>query len=276
MVRDLIGDVQIERLRGRRAAQEVQGVLCYHLALVVGGIGPVFGERAVLGEVVVEDRRFGGGQRRMPVVPAGWDRERIVFAVAVQVLAHEPGVVPGVVEPGRERVGRIEVAITVVVRADPSVVRVAAGQVGRPRRTAEREAHEAVRERRPLSRELRLNVGHERRVRRGRVVEHDHNDIRRLLVGSDRCRDAKQRDHCHEGCETLPMHSHPRNSPCEPAPSRPASCGYEPGGRYSAERFETSSICSGVSSTVVLAECPPRRRVHLSPACQRTGSARPR
>ena len=96
------------------------------------------------------------------------------------------GVVAGLLEPYRERVGRVErlvaALLVLVVREHPVVVRVLPGQERRARRAAERKRGEAVRERRALAAELLIGLTHEAHRVRGLVVGHHDDDVGALLL----------------------------------------------------------------------------------------------
>ena len=121
-----------------------------------------------------------------PVVPArrlvGQVRDHVLEVV--EVLADDLRPVDRV-EVGRDRVVLIGLegpvaAVRRHVVEDVVVVRIQAGQEGRPRRAAQRHRRVVALERRPLVDQHPLDVGHLQHVGEGRVVEHHQDDIRRL------------------------------------------------------------------------------------------------
>ena len=177
-------DREEERLRrGRMPANQLDGLPPVDVGLVVRGAGPVGHEPAVLVQPVVVEAVGGRVGRAVPLGPARRDLRRPRAAVAVQVLADVDGVVAGRTQPRRKRVRvrRRELVVAAGRRRVPHdrvVVAVLARDVGRPRRAAERERREVVREGRPARGEQRVHVGHDPHGLDRLVVGHQHDDVR--------------------------------------------------------------------------------------------------
>ena len=159
-------------------------------------------------------------------VPPAWDVGKASERVPVEVLADEPRAIAGVVQPGREGEGLVEVRAVVVV-LDAGVTRVPPGQQARAGGTTDRSVRERVRERHPsASASLELTIQPRHRLERpGALVVRDHDDHVGPPVG--RCLGDRP-DGC--GDETDQRNEHRTRHPA-------AACG-------GAHSFRTFQMCS--------------------------------
>ena len=189
-VRRVVGDPEEERLAERRpAADEVDGLGRVDVARVGlrgGGVDRVLVRVAVADQLPVLEQVVAVvgvlGLLPVPLAVAGRDADGARL-VAVQVLADQPRVVAGALQPdGQGLVAAQDVEAT--LRGDvvehPVVVRVLAGEEGRPRRAAERKGGETLLERRALGADQAQGPRHGADRRCGLVVGHHHDDVRRV------------------------------------------------------------------------------------------------
>ena len=149
-----------------------------HARVVVAGSRAVADRLAVVGDLEVVIARV---ECRVPVVVAGGGLEAVRdgLLVALEVLADPGGAVAGVPHPDRQRVvDPLHVLVAAGVREDAAVVRVVAGQVGDPRRAAERRRDDVILENRPGIGEQPECPRHVAGLELGEVlvvgVDHDH------------------------------------------------------------------------------------------------------
>ena len=178
-----------EGLGGRRAADEALGVGDQDVGRVVGRRAAVGLPLAVVVELVVVVGAAGvvaEPPERMPVVPTG---RRALPDPAVPVLPDEPGAVAGGIEGGGDRGAVVErpgpVAV-LPVGEHAAAVGVPTGQERRPGRAADGVHDEGVGEGRASAHELLADGRHHREVVESLVVGEDHHDVRAAGRGLDR------------------------------------------------------------------------------------------
>ena len=145
-----------ERKKGCLAGRVARDQVHRSLGVVVGAVedrvaaDAVRPEQPVLVQRVAPEAVGRGVDRAVPLVPARRHvGGRRVAPVAVQELADVERAIPGALEPEREVVARVELAVAAdgrPVAEHAVVVGVLAGEEGGARRAAERERHEAARE----------------------------------------------------------------------------------------------------------------------------------
>ena len=220
-VRREVREVEEEgRARGRAVPDGGHRLPREDVRLVVRLVGRVVDEAAVLVQREADVRERAPARRpdgRAPVAPARRDlgAAALVLPVAVQVLADEGRVVPGLLEPDRQRVRVVEPHVAAERRpvpADAVVVRVLPRQQRRARRAAERVRREARVEAHALPDEQPVDVRHvAQRVRR-LVVGLDDDDVRPVVDllhdGGRRVRPRGEREQTgdREPCPEAPSH----------------------------------------------------------------------
>jgi hypothetical protein len=195
-VRREVGDREEERPRiGRPAVDEVDGPTRIEVSLVgaavllVGdaarlldlGARAVGDQTPVLVDAVVEEVVGRRVHRGVPLLPPRRDEAGTPRPVAVQVLADVRGGVARITKPdGQGVVGveLVEAALGGIVAAHAVVVRVLAGEVGRPRGAAQREGREVVREGRARAPDQLADALERAHLLHGLVVRHDDDHVR--------------------------------------------------------------------------------------------------
>ena len=157
-----------ERRAGRPPVDEVDRVVGDDVGLVVGRLRSEPLHRAVPVHEVAVGPVGPAVEQPVPLGPPGRDLLRVIGAVTVEVLPDVAGGVAGRPQPHRERVRVVQAPVPAVRRRPVAVhavvVHVLAGEEGRPRRAAEREVHEAVRERGALDAPSRARVRGMKRI----------------------------------------------------------------------------------------------------------------
>ena len=172
-MRALQGQIEQERLAGRRALDERLRLLREHPAGVARRIRAVERRaRSVVRGVVVV---VPAGSEREPGVPPGRDVAVPALRISVQVLADQRGPVAGRVEVGGDRavlvavgVEAVEAAEVPLIGPDPGRERIVAGQGGRSGGTAQRVGTNAFVYVIPFGTRSALRFG----MKRGVVVSH--------------------------------------------------------------------------------------------------------
>ncbi len=168
-------------LRGRGILDQAHGAPGGLVGLVVAGPAGlrIGAEHPVLVDLPARVVEGAGVGAAVPVRVAR--RHPVLELVAVQVAAHVHRAIAGGAQPDRQRAGvveRGEAAEGTAVVEHAVVMGVLAGQVGRPRGAAEREARDRLVEVGAVAPEQRVELRHQRHGRRRLVVGHDHDDVR--------------------------------------------------------------------------------------------------
>ena len=138
---------------------------------------PVLVQRVV---VVAIGSRIDGA---VPLRPAGRDLGLVLRPVAVQVLAEMDSEVAAVLQPDRERVGRVELVVAAVRRRIPAhtvVVGVLTRQQARARGAAERKRVEVVVEGDALGADQATHVRQDVHLGECLVIGLEDEDVRAL------------------------------------------------------------------------------------------------
>ena len=218
-------DGEEEGLAGARPrAQDLVGLGRDHVRLVILGGALVAHRRAFVAHRVVEQPVGRGIDQPEPARPP---RRGLGGAhpVVVEVFADVGGVVAGLLEPDRQRVGVVEVRVAAMrsaVGEHAVVVGVLAGEEGRARGAAERDVDEAVGERGAPRRQQRPGLRQGAHLLDRLVVGHDHQDVgaavrrrgacRAGLAGPPRCQRQEPQDEEEDQTQTVHGLSSPRRA----------------------------------------------------------------